>query len=136
MIPFLTSRSSQLTQEFGFFPTAPPHDKGGIFELRSYQLKPGTLLEWENTWFVLALFWMIHELTYRGCWPRRIGTEARRKFITPVGAWFSQVGRLHEVHHMWQYPYVLSPGLSVVLLTFAYEGAWKVGKRCVRQHGS
>lgn len=50
MLPYIVSRSSQLNQEFAFFPTAPPHAQGGIFELRSYQLKPGTLLEWENTW--------------------------------------------------------------------------------------
>ena len=50
MIPYLTSRSSQLNQEFAFFPTAPPHTEGGVFELRKYQLKPGTLLEWEQTW--------------------------------------------------------------------------------------
>ncbi|KAF7311127.1 NIPSNAP domain-containing protein [Mycena chlorophos] len=83
LAPFLTSRTSQLTQEFAFLPTAPPHTEGGIFELRSYQLKPGTLLEWEHTW--------------------RAGIEARRKFVAPVGAWFSQVGRLHQVHHLWQY---------------------------------
>ncbi|KAF4611750.1 hypothetical protein D9613_004249 [Agrocybe pediades] len=84
MLPFLTSRSLQLNQEFAIMPTAPPHAEGGIFELRSYQLKPGTLLEWENTW--------------------RRGIEARRKSVAPVGAWFSQVGNLHQVHHMWQYP--------------------------------
>ena len=50
MLPFLNGRSSQLTQEFAFFPTAPPHEEGGIFELRSYQLKAGALLEWEHAW--------------------------------------------------------------------------------------
>jgi hypothetical protein len=50
MLPFLNGRSSQLNQEFAFLPTAPPHAEGGIFELRSYQLKPGTLLEWESAW--------------------------------------------------------------------------------------
>jgi len=50
MLKFLTSRSLQLNQEFAFFPTAPPRTHGGIFELRTYQLKPGVLLEWENTW--------------------------------------------------------------------------------------
>jgi len=84
LLPHVTSRSTQLAQEFAFFPTAPPRAQGGVFELRSYQLKPGTLLEWENTW--------------------RRGIEARRKFVAPVGAWFSQIGRLHQVHHMWQYP--------------------------------
>ncbi|PCH34216.1 NIPSNAP-domain-containing protein [Wolfiporia cocos MD-104 SS10] len=84
MLPHLVSRSSQLCQEFAILPTAPPHSEGGVFELRTYQLSPGTLLQWEQTW--------------------RKGIEARRKFVEPVGAWFSQVGRLHQVHHMWQYP--------------------------------
>ncbi|KAF9015675.1 NIPSNAP-domain-containing protein [Cyathus striatus] len=84
MLPYITSRTSQLNQEFAFLPTATPHAQGGLFELRTYQLKPGTLLEWENAW--------------------RRGIEARRKFMVPVGAWFSQIGRLHQVHHMWQYP--------------------------------
>ncbi|KXN88829.1 hypothetical protein AN958_06698 [Leucoagaricus sp. SymC.cos] len=84
MLPYLNSRVTQLNQEFAFFPTAPPHAQGGLFELRTYQLQPGALLEWENVW--------------------RRGIEARRKFVAPVGAWFSQVGRLHQVHHMWQYP--------------------------------
>ncbi|KAK7695027.1 hypothetical protein QCA50_002215 [Cerrena zonata] len=84
MLPYLNSRTLNLAQEFAFFPTAPPHTEGGIFEMRSYQLKPGTLLEWEHAW--------------------RKGIEARRKFVEPVGAWFSQVGRLHQVHHLWQYP--------------------------------
>ena len=44
--------------------------------------------------------------------PRRIGIEARKKVIAPVGAWFSQVGRLHQVHHIWQYK--LAPSLSLV----------------------
>lgn len=38
---------------------------------------------------------------------RRKGIEARRRFVEPVGAWFSQIGRLHEVYHLWQYPCVL-----------------------------
>ncbi|KZT08669.1 NIPSNAP-domain-containing protein [Laetiporus sulphureus 93-53] len=83
MLPHVKSRSSQLCQEFAVLPTAPPHSEGGIFELRTYQLSPGTLLQWEQNW--------------------RRGLEARRKFVEPVGAWFSQVGRLHQVHHMWQY---------------------------------
>ncbi|EJD03823.1 NIPSNAP-domain-containing protein [Fomitiporia mediterranea MF3/22] len=84
ILPFLVSRSTQINQEFAFFPSSPPREQGGIFELRSYQLKPGALLEWESTW--------------------RIGIEARRKLVAPVGAWFSRIGRLHQVHHLWQYP--------------------------------
>lgn len=47
---------------------------------------------------------------------RRIGIEARKKVIAPVGAWFSQVGRLHQVHHIWQYKLAFS--LSLILQRF------------------
>jgi len=83
LLPYLTSRNLQLNQEFAFFPSSPPHEEGGIFELRSYQLRPGALLQWETAW--------------------RAGIEARKKLMAPVGAWYSQVGRLHQVHHLWQY---------------------------------
>lgn len=64
MLPFLTSRTTQLNQEFAILPTAPPRAEGGVFELRTYQLKPGTLLEWENTWcFTLDYSCIPHVLT-------------------------------------------------------------------------
>ena len=105
MFPFLMSRTNQLNQEFAFMPTKPPHAEGGIFEMRTYALQPGTLLEWENSWYVTSVEYAF----LLGFYPylrnsRRRGIEARRKSIAPVGAWFSQVGRLHQVHHMWQYP--------------------------------
>lgn len=81
--PFLRSRATQLAQEFAFLPTSPPREEGGIFELRAYQLSPGTLLEWEATW--------------------RRGIEARQKLVKPVGAWYTQNGRLHHVYHLWQH---------------------------------
>ncbi|WVQ85111.1 hypothetical protein IAT38_007276 [Cryptococcus sp. DSM 104549] len=88
ILPHLQSRQHQIMSEFSFWPSAPPRDSGypggGIFEMRSYQLQPGKLLDWEFAW--------------------RRGLEARRKFVEPVGAFFSQVGQLHEVHHLWQYP--------------------------------
>ena len=49
------SRTNQLNQEFAFLPTQPPHAEGGIFELRTYALHPGTLLEWENSWYVTSV---------------------------------------------------------------------------------
>ena len=101
MLPFLNARTNQLNQEFAILPTAPPRAEGGIFELRTYQLKPGTLLEWETTWYVIAC---IDFSCMNPSLHRRRGIEARRKSVAPVGAWFSQVGRLHQVHHMWQYP--------------------------------
>ncbi|CAO1629548.1 unnamed protein product [Sympodiomycopsis kandeliae] len=82
--PLLRHRSNFLCQEFAFWPTASARELGGIYELRTYHLNPGKLLEWEQHW--------------------RKGLEARRKYTEPVGAWFSQIGKLHTVFHIWQYP--------------------------------
>ncbi|CAJ0748480.1 24100_t:CDS:10, partial [Entrophospora sp. SA101] len=82
--PMLLNRYSQICLEFAFWKTSPPAVHGGIYELRTYELKPGNLLEWETHW---------HR-----------GLECRRQFCEPVGAWFSQLGSLNCVHHMWQYP--------------------------------
>lgn len=54
------------------------------------------------TFFKSATYYMLRLIGVS----RRRGIEARRKFVAPVGAWFSQIGRLHQVHHMWQYPLV------------------------------
>ncbi|KAJ1733920.1 hypothetical protein LPJ61_001327 [Coemansia biformis] len=83
IMPLLRSRKSQVMLEFQFWPTHPPVAKGGVYELRSYTLKPGTLLEWEQNW--------------------RVGVECRRHHEEPMGAWFSQLGSLSQVHHLWQY---------------------------------
>lgn len=47
-------------------------------------LQPGRLLEWEMNW--------------------RKGLECRKQFCEPVGAWFTQLGELNTVYHMWTYP--------------------------------
>ena len=31
---------------------------------------------------------------------RKKGLKARQKYVQPVGAWFSQLGELHVVHHV------------------------------------
>lgn len=58
------SRTNQLNQEFAFLPTQPPHAEGGIFELRTYLLQPGTLLEWENSWYVTPPLRTLFSLFY------------------------------------------------------------------------
>ncbi|KAL1959569.1 hypothetical protein VTO42DRAFT_1604 [Malbranchea cinnamomea] len=79
----INSKRTSLMQEFSFWPTTPPRRLGGLFELRSYTLHPGNLLEWESHW--------------------RKGLAARRQIMEGVGAWFVQIGELNTVHHMWQF---------------------------------
>ncbi|KAK3342087.1 hypothetical protein B0T25DRAFT_466323 [Lasiosphaeria hispida] len=79
----IKGKHSSLMQEFSFWPTTPPRQLGGLFELRSYTLHPGNLLEWETHW--------------------RRGLKARREVMEGVGAWFVQIGDLNTVHHLWQF---------------------------------
>ncbi|KAF1819155.1 NIPSNAP family protein [Dissoconium aciculare CBS 342.82] len=79
----IRNKRTSLMQEFRFWPTSPPRQLGGVFELRSYRLNPGTLLEWETHW--------------------QKGLAARREVMEGVGAWFVQVGELNTVHHLWQF---------------------------------
>ncbi|KAI1324578.1 NIPSNAP family protein [Xylariaceae sp. FL0255] len=79
----ITAKKTSLMQEFSFWPTTSPRQLGGVFELRSYTLHPGNLLEWETHW--------------------RRGLKARREVMEGVGAWFVQIGDLNTVHHLWQF---------------------------------
>jgi len=79
----ISGKHSSLMQEFSFWPTSPPRQLGGIFELRSYTLAPGNLLQWEQQW--------------------RRGLKARREVMEGVGAWYCQIGDLNTVHHLWQF---------------------------------
>lgn len=95
----INKRENQMCLEFAFWATSPPKFNGGVYELRTYLLKPGRLLEWEQNW--------------------KIGLECRRMFTEPVGAWFSQLGDLNYVHHMWVYPNLHERKMT-------REQAWKV----------
>ncbi|KAI0003970.1 NIPSNAP-domain-containing protein [Xylariaceae sp. FL0662B] len=79
----IKSKKTSIMQEFSFWPTTSPRQLGGLFELRSYTLHPGNLLEWETHW--------------------RRGLKARREVMEGVGAWFVQIGDLNTVHHLWQF---------------------------------
>ncbi|XP_065904426.1 protein NipSnap homolog 1-like [Dysidea avara] len=78
----LLSRSNQVLMAFTYWKPQFDHMSDKIFELRSYTLRPGTLIEWGQAWEA--------GLRYRG------SDEA-------VAGWFSQIGQIHQVHHMWAY---------------------------------
>ncbi|XP_021584316.2 protein NipSnap homolog 2 isoform X1 [Ictidomys tridecemlineatus] len=79
----LLSRKNQLLLEFSFWNEPIPRPGPNIYELRSYQLRPGTMIEWGNYWARAIRF-------------RQDSNEA-------VGGFFSQIGELYMVHHLWAY---------------------------------
>lgn len=50
MKPMLRSRRNQIILEFAFWHAIKPTDHNHIYEMRSYRLKPGRMLEWEAGW--------------------------------------------------------------------------------------
>ncbi len=95
--------------------------------MRSYRLRPGSLLEWEAAWrrgiearkkFVVSIFHppacLLDDIS------SRLGTDVKTGNQQPAGAWFAQVGELHEVHHLWQYP-------DMATRKATREQAWNVG---------
>uniref|UniRef100_A0A7N4PRR1 Nipsnap homolog 2 n=1 Tax=Sarcophilus harrisii TaxID=9305 RepID=A0A7N4PRR1_SARHA len=83
----LLSRKNQLLLEFSFWNEPVPRPGPNIYELRSYQLRPGTMIEWGNYWLSQVA---------RAIRFRQDNEEA-------VGGFFSQIGQLYMVHHLWAY---------------------------------
>ncbi|PSN30013.1 Protein NipSnap, partial [Blattella germanica] len=79
----LRSRHLQYLLAFSYWPPIEPRNGSNIYEMRSYSLKPGTMIEWGNNW--------ARAINYR-----RNNDEA-------FAAFFSQIGRLYNVHHVWCY---------------------------------
>uniref|UniRef100_A0A8D8AFP5 Protein NipSnap n=2 Tax=Culex pipiens TaxID=7175 RepID=A0A8D8AFP5_CULPI len=85
---FLRSRHLQYLLAFSYWPQLALRQDKNIYEIRSYRLKPGTMIEWGNNW--------ARAINYR-----QNNDEAFAGF-------FSQIGRLYNVHHIWCYKDLLS----------------------------
>jgi len=79
----LRARHLQYLLAFSYWPVMENREGSNIYEMRSYRLKPGTMIEWGNNWARAINF-------------RRNNNEAYAGF-------FSQIGRLYNVHHIWCY---------------------------------
>jgi len=84
----INNRENQLLHEFTFFGEPEPRPPSHIYELRTYHLKPGTLIEWGNNWGQAILI--------------------RQKEDDAVAGLFSQIGELYVVHHIWAYDDLVS----------------------------
>ncbi|EFN65056.1 Protein NipSnap [Camponotus floridanus] len=80
---YLRSRHLQYLLAFSFWPPLVKRKGSNKYEIRSYSLKPGTMIEWGNNW--------AKAINYR------------RNNDEPFAGYFSQIGRLYNVHHIWCY---------------------------------
>lgn len=79
----LRSRHLQYVLAFSYWPPIQLRKGPNLYEIRSYRLKPGTMIEWGNNW--------ARAINYR------------RNNDEPFAGFFSQIGRLYNVHHIWCY---------------------------------
>jgi len=82
-LTYLRKRHSQFLLTFSYWPQAAKREGSNIYEIRSYILKPGTMIEWGNNWARAINFRQHNEEAFAGM--------------------FSQIGRLYNVHHIWCY---------------------------------
>lgn len=78
---YLRSRHLQYLLAFSYWPPLVKRTDSNKYEIRSYSLKPGTMIEWGNNW--------AKAINYR------------RNNDEPFAGYFSQIGRLYNVHHIW-----------------------------------
>lgn len=79
----LRKRINTLMLAFSFWCDVQQRPGKNIYELRSYTLKPGTMIDWGNSW--------MH------------GLKHRQENQESVAGFFSHVGHLYEAHHLWAY---------------------------------
>jgi hypothetical protein len=81
--PMLQNQKYSIILQFPFWPLQYPETKGGIYELRTYRLIPGAVWVWGDYW--------------------EQGLKHRSKYVQPVAAWYTEIGELNTVHHLWRY---------------------------------
>eukprot|EP00116_Pleurobrachia_bachei_P009603 sb/3469865/ len=78
-VELVRKRNQQLCYEFSFWPEYKDDYDGGIFEFRTYRLKPGCLYEWGNSW----------------------ASVINHRKDSAVMGMCSQIGQMYTVHHIW-----------------------------------
>ncbi|CAI4229187.1 unnamed protein product [Auanema sp. JU1783] len=77
-------RKSILVKSFSYWREPEQRPASHVYDMRSYCLQPGSMIEWANAWAK--------------------GITFRREQNQDVGGFFAQIGQLYVVYHFWAYP--------------------------------
>ncbi|CAI5444354.1 unnamed protein product [Caenorhabditis angaria] len=77
-------RKNIIVKSFSYWKEPENRPPSHVYDLRSYVLQPGTMIEWASAWAK--------------------GINYRREHNQDVGGFFAQVGQLYVVYHIWAYP--------------------------------
>jgi hypothetical protein len=79
----ILSQRSEILMQFGFWDSPRERTEKHVYDLRTYHLKPGSMIEWANHWST--------------------GIEVRKTHNQDVAGMFTHIGELYTVHHIWAY---------------------------------
>jgi hypothetical protein len=83
--PFITGKKTELTKSFGFWPSPDKRVGDNVYDIRSYNLKPGSMYDWSNYW------------------AKGIKHRSAVRQDVPYAGLFTQLGQLHTIYHIWCY---------------------------------
>jgi len=81
----ITSQNTEYMRGFSFWPSPDKREGKNIYDVRSYQLKPGSMYDWSNYW------------------ARGIRCRQSVRSNIPYAGFFCQLGQLHTIYHIWCY---------------------------------
>jgi len=81
----LKRQESEFLKGFSYWPVPNQREGGNIYDVRSYRVRPGCMYDWGNYW------------------ARGIQCRKGVRDDIPYAGFFSQLGRLHTIYHIWCY---------------------------------
>lgn len=81
----ITSSNTEYVKGFSFWPEPEARAGPNIYDVRSYQLIPGSMYDWSNYW------------------ARGIRCRQSVRPDIPYAGFFTQLGQLHTIYHIWCY---------------------------------
>jgi hypothetical protein len=95
----LRARHLQYVLAFSYWPVSAPRSGENIYEMRSYRLKPGKIFSLFNLVSKLISSFLGTMIEWGNNWARAI--NFRKTNNEAYAGFFSQIGRLYNVHHIW-----------------------------------
>ncbi|TRY76882.1 hypothetical protein TCAL_07090 [Tigriopus californicus] len=84
-LKLLKNQHIELHKGFSYWPEPEKRSGQNIYDVRSYKLKPGSMYDWGNYW------------------AKGIKCRTRVRDDIPYAGFFTQLGKIHTIYHMWVY---------------------------------
>jgi len=80
------AKHKEFEKTFSFWPSPDKRSGSNVYDIRTYELLPGSMYDWSNYW------------------AKGIKCRAAVRPDIPYAGFFPQLGQLHFIYHIWCYP--------------------------------